>query len=86
VTCRTFETPAANTIPVFGLDPDFVEETYGARARALALPVDAPEKLMCDVVQHPERYTELVEEIRRHLAEKHSYTARLQELVAMVEA
>ena len=29
VTCRTFETPAANTIPVFGLDPDFVAETYG---------------------------------------------------------
>jgi hypothetical protein len=86
VTCRTFETPAANTIPVFGLDPDFVAETYGMRARALALPEQHPEELIVDVMERPQHYAEIVEEMRRVLAEKHSYTARLQELVAIVES
>jgi glycosyl transferase family 1 len=85
VTCRTFETPAANTIPVFGLDPEFVEETYGGRARALALPEDRPEELIRDVVRHPHHYAAIVEEMRRELAERHSYAVRLQELVRIVE-
>ena len=35
VTCRTFETPAAGTIPLFLLDRDYVAEIFrGARARA----------------------------------------------------
>ena len=33
VTCRTFETPAANTIPLFAQDAAFVEEIYGPEAR-----------------------------------------------------
>src|SRR5262249_36513365 len=85
VTCRTFETPAANTIPVFGLDPDFVEETYGRRARELVLPDAEPEHLIRDVINHPLRYTEIVEEIRHELAEKHSYAVRLRDLVRIVE-
>ena len=85
VTCRTFETPAANTIPVFGLDPNFVEATYGARARTLALGADHPEDLMRDVMRRPEHYAEVVEEMRQLLAENHSYVRRVQELVAMVE-
>jgi hypothetical protein len=86
VTCRTYETPAANTIPVFGSDSAFVEETYGTRARALALPKDHPEELIADVMQRPQHYAEIVEEIRQMLAEKHSYAARLNELVAIVES
>lgn len=86
VTCRTFEAPAANTIPVFGLEPDFVEETYGNRARTLALAKDRPEELIRDVIRHPERYVEIVEEMRRQLSERHSYAVRLQELMAMVTA
>jgi hypothetical protein len=86
VTCRTYETPAANTIPVFGSDPDFVEETYGTRARALALPEDRPEELIVDVIGRPRHYAEIVEDMRQVLAEKHSYAARLNELVAIVES
>ena len=86
VTCRTFETPAANTIPVFGLDPDFVEETYGTPARALALPEANPEELIRDIMERPQRYGEVVEEIRRVLAKKHSYVARVEDLVAIVES
>jgi len=86
VTCRTYETPAANTIPIFGSDPTFVEETYGARARALALPTEHPEELIADVMRRPQYYAEIVEEMRQMLFEKHSYAARLKELVAIVES
>jgi hypothetical protein len=85
VTCRTFETPAANTIPLFGLDPDFVEETYGRRARELVLPDADAEHLIRDIISHPARYAEIVEEIRQELTEKHSYAVRLRELVGIVE-
>ncbi len=85
VTCRTFETPAANTIPLFGLDPTFVEETYGQAARDLVLGGEHPEELVRDVMRHPARYGEIVEGIRRELSEKHSYAARLRELVRIIE-
>src|SRR6266566_3630579 len=85
VTCRTFETPAANTIPLFGLDSDFVEETYGQRARDLVLGGEHPEALIREVIQRPTLYAEIVEEIRRELSEKHSYAVRLRELVRIIE-
>src|SRR5260370_1969292 len=75
VTCRTFETPAANTIPLFSLDPDFVEETYGARARPLSLERDHSEALVLDVLLHPHGYAEIVEDMPRKLREKHSIPA-----------
>ena len=84
VTCRTFETLAANTIPLFSLEPDFVEETYGARTRDLSLMRDRPEKLVQDVLRHPQRYIEVIEEMRRELGERHSYAARLHELAEIV--
>ena len=37
VTCRTFETPAAGTIPLFLLDRDYVTEIFGERAIELVL-------------------------------------------------
>jgi hypothetical protein len=86
VTCRTFETPAANTIPLFALDPDFVEETYGSRARALSLARDRPEQLVLDVLRRPERYAEIVDEMRRELGETHTYAARLRQLAEIVAA
>jgi hypothetical protein len=86
VTCRTFETPAANTIPVFGLHPDFVAETYGERARALVLPDENPEELIVDVLERPQHYADIVEGIRETFAQKHSYTARLRELMAIIES
>ncbi|MBA3255290.1 MAG: glycosyltransferase family 1 protein [Pyrinomonadaceae bacterium] len=87
VTCRTFETPAANTIPLFGLDVDYVREIYGERATELVLPEDdTAEEKVADIMQRPEYYADIVMGIRRHLAEKHSYAVRLRELIQIVTA
>ena len=84
VTCRTFETPAANTIPLFGLESNYVREIYGERAVELVLPDQQPEEKILDIVCRPERYTEIVMDIRRYLAEKHSYAVRLRELMEIL--
>jgi hypothetical protein len=85
VTCRTFETLAANTIPLFGQDVAFVAEIYGERAVELVLPEEQPEEKILDLLCRPEHYVEIVRDLRRHLAEKHSYAARLQQLIEIVE-
>jgi hypothetical protein len=85
VTCRTFETVAAGTIPLFAQDSSFVEEIYGPEGRELVLPHEGSEDKLRDVVQHPEHYVDAVMEIRRRLAQEHSYHARLAELLTIVE-
>ncbi len=85
VTVRTFETPAANTIPLFAQDPVYVREIYGEEALELVLPAEYPEAKILDLVQRPERYVGAVKAIRRRLAERHSYEARLKELIDLVE-
>jgi Glycosyl transferases group 1 len=85
VTCRTFETPAANTIPLFAQDAEYVKAVYGERAMDLVLrDGQAATEQILNVLRRPEAYAEIVRDIRRHLAEKHSYAARLQELVRIV--
>ena len=86
VTPRLFETPAANTIPLFAFDPQYVEEIYGKEALELALPEKHPEYKVQEVVAEPERYIPIVDAIRQRLGRKHSYEARLRELVAIVES
>jgi hypothetical protein len=85
VTCRTFETPAASTIPLFGLDPEYVTQIYGAEAAdELVLPAgDGAEKVL-SIVSEPERYAEIVRGVRRHLASEHSYEQRIEDLIAIV--
>lgn len=85
VTCRTFETVAANTIPLFGQHPDFVAEIYGERARELVLPGEAPHEKILDLLGRPDYYAGIVVEMRRRLAEQHSYAARLRRLIEIVE-
>ncbi len=85
VTPRFFETPAANTIPVFGLDGAHVEEIYGRAARELVLG-EEPSKRLLDMVRKPEHYTEVVKSIRQHLAQHHTQTVRLRELIEIVES
>jgi hypothetical protein len=85
VTPRFFETPAASTIPVFGLHEAHVDEIYGPPARELVLGTDASDRLL-DMIEQPGRYADLVLGIRQHLAEHHSQTARLRELVAIIES
>ncbi|HKB00795.1 MAG TPA: glycosyltransferase [Gemmataceae bacterium] len=86
VTCRTFETPAAGTLPLFAQDPAFVEELYGADAAELVLPPDQPAEKILDLVRWPERYAGVVRGIRERLAGRHSYRARLRELIEVIES
>lgn len=83
---RMFETPAANSIPLFVLDAAYVQEIYGDRAVELMLPEDNAHDKILDVVRRPEYYAEIVLDIRRHLAEKHSHAARLKELIEIIES
>jgi hypothetical protein len=86
VTPRIFETPAASTIPLFGLDEAYVQEIYGERALELVLPAEEPQQKILDLVRRPDHYADVVRGIRRHLAQKHSQAARLRELLAIIES
>jgi len=86
VTPRFFETPAANTIPLFGLDEAYVEEIYGKGALELVLPAENSQAKILDMARRPEYYATVVQTIRRHLREKHSHAARLRELIQIVES
>lgn len=85
VTCRTFETPAAGTIPVFDLDEQYVSEIYGERAAELVLPASRPEEKIWDILCRPGYYAGVVMDIRQGLAERHSYEARFRELIKIVD-
>lgn len=84
VTCRTYETVAANTIPLLGLDEDHAREIYGEPAVELLLPDTHPEKKVLDIVGRPEHYLSIVDGIRARLRERYSYEARLLELVEIM--
>jgi hypothetical protein len=86
VTCRTFETFAANTIPLFGPAERYVAELYGERALELVLPAAGGEAKVLDMLSRPSHYAEVVHDVRRRLARKHSYAARLRELIDIVES
>src|SRR6185503_20078610 len=80
VTCRTFETPAAGTIPLFLLEESYVREIFGERALELRLEEeDAHEKIL-DVLGRPEHYAEIVMGIREDFGRRHTPEARLREL------
>jgi hypothetical protein len=86
VTCRTFETFAANTIPLFGVDEAYVQEFYGERAVELVLPALRPEEKVLDMLRRPNYYAEIVRDIRQYLAQNHSYAVRLRELINIVQS
>jgi hypothetical protein len=85
-TCRTFETLAANTIPLFCQDADFVETIYGEPAVQLILPDENPHEKIMDIIRRPDEYARIVSWIRKHLAREYSYLARLMELIDIVES
>ena len=68
VTCRTFETPAAGTIPLFLLERDYVAEIFGEDATQLMLDEEDAHEKIIDVLERPERYAEIVMAIRRRLS------------------
>jgi hypothetical protein len=86
VTPRFFETPASNTIPLFGLDAAYVQEIYGEPGLELLLPAARPEAKVLDMLRRPNHYAAIVHSIRRHLAEKHSQVARLKELIEIIKS
>lgn len=85
VTCRTFETLAANTIPLFSFAEAYVSELYGGRAQELLMPAENPHEKILDILEKPRHYVEIVDDIRHRLRSKHSYHTRLQELIEIIE-
>jgi hypothetical protein len=85
VTCRTFETPAAGTIPLFVLEPEYVREIYGAPALELVLGGDRPHEKILDVMARPEHYAEIVLGIREKFRRLHSPETRMRELLGFIE-
>jgi hypothetical protein len=86
VTPRIFETPAANTIPLLGLDDAHIEKIYGQPALELALPTHNPQEKILDMVRRPGHYLDVLTEVRRHLTQQHCHAARLQELIEIIES
>ncbi|MGE8942430.1 glycosyltransferase family protein [Leptospira interrogans] len=85
VTCRTFETPAAGTIPLFILEPEYVRNVYGEAAEQLVLAGKHPEDKIADVIERPAHYAGIVHDIRRDFAQRHTPKARLAELIRIIE-
>ena len=54
VTCRSFETPAASTIPLFAQEERFVTEVYGPEGAELTLPAREPYQKILDVLDRPQ--------------------------------
>jgi hypothetical protein len=61
------------------LPEDFVAEIYGAAARKL-VPSQGVASFVSDALRKPEPYWDAVLKTRTHLAAKHSYATRLEEL------
>jgi hypothetical protein len=85
VTNRTFETFCADTIPLIMLSTPQVEALYGPDARPLA-PGDDVAGRLSDMLYRPELYWEAVLRVRAHLAERHSYRQRFQQLLGILES
>jgi hypothetical protein len=85
VTCRTFETPAADSIPLLDLADSHVKAVYGEPASELILNGDATEKIR-DVLQNRDYYAEIIARIRQRLRIEHSYAGRLLELIKIVRS
>jgi hypothetical protein len=80
VTNRSFETFYADTIPVLMLPEEFVAKLYGADAKKL-VPSNGVANFVKDALKNPEPYWEAVLKTRAHLAAKHSYAIRIEELL-----
>jgi hypothetical protein len=84
LTSKYFEIFSADTMPLVMIDPDHAEMVYGPAGRELALSNCISEKLV-DVLSCQKKYRDIVEEVRRHLLEHHTYSNRVQELVAALK-
>lgn len=85
VTCRTFETPAAGTIPLFLLEPDYIRGLYGERAADLVLEGERATEKILDVLARPQHYAHIVSGIRKEFGMRHTPEARLRELMEIIQ-
>ena len=86
VTPRFFETPAANTFPIFGLDAEYVSEIYGPAGKELVVSSERGGSTLLNMIENPHCYIELIEDIRHHLAGHHTQLIRLAELIEIIES
>lgn len=85
VTSKYFEIFSADTIPLVMLDPEHAESVYGLAGRELTVhDRDGIAEKLVDALARPRYYRDVVEEVRRHLEEHHSYRRRLEELTALL--
>jgi hypothetical protein len=85
VTNRTFETFAADTVPLLMLPEPMIDAIYGPAARLLAVGDDVARHIE-DVMRRPEPYWEAILATRSHLANCHSFERRLQDLRAILDS
>jgi hypothetical protein len=83
LTLKYFEVFCADTIPLLMIDADLAQAVYGPSARELVLQDHIPDKIL-DALDRPDHYREVVDDVRRHLVEHHSYDQRVEELVGML--
>jgi glycosyl transferase family 1 len=86
LTSKFFEIFSAETTPLVMIDQDHAELVYGPAGRELALCGEGIAEKIVDVLERPDRYRDVVEEVRRHLDAHHAYRNRVQELVEALRA
>ena len=86
VTPRMFETPAANTVPLFAIDREHIREIYGdAAADNLVLDEASPD-VVANIARRPDDFRDIQLGMRKHLSEHHSHAARLRQLIEIIES
>lgn len=86
VTCRTFETIAAGTLPLFVLSSPNVIFPFGDLAMTLSLPSLNPQRLILDLFDRPHHFASAVELIRQEFAQNHSPQHRFIELLELIKS
>jgi hypothetical protein len=82
VTSKYFEIFCADTIPLILITAELAESIYGEAGRDLALRGNNVEQRLLEALVSPQDYNGIVQRVREHLRNHHSYRARVQQLVA----
>src|SRR5262249_7108993 len=81
ITSKYFEILCADTIPLVLVIEELAESVYGPAGKDLTLQCGIGQRLL-DALERPEHYRRIVEQVREHVRTHHSYTTRVQQLVA----
>jgi hypothetical protein len=85
VTNRTFETFAADVLPLLLIPEEVAYRVYGEQARPLLAGADVAGRTR-DMLRRPEPYWDAVLRTRAHLAERHSFRQRFRELLTILKS